>query len=424
VTLATARLVYAATVTICVILMVLVAIGEARIDEAIAIPICIVIGAIGLLAVRQERNNAIGWLFIGLAFFLIVDSTFVAYVQAPEEFRADLPNRIAAWFGTWVSLVWIGIAMGLIPVLFPTGKLLSPRWGIVVWAAIAGVGLNILTTMVHGGPMELGDTDTSAPAVQQMVNPFGLESLNSITEPLGDAGNALSIVAAIFGGISIVVRLRRSQGQERQQLKLFTFTAAVGVFGLATAIAGSTVADGSTVFTVIAITGWFTFMIALLIGMPITVALAILRHGLYNVDRIISKTLVYASLTALLGASYFGIVVALQAILPELSGGNDLAIALTTLVVAALFLPARRQAQTLVDRRFNRRAHDAALTVDAFSARLRDHIDLDTLRYELLAVVDATLQPNRSLTLGTRRKQIHASRFFRVPESRNDFRTP
>ena len=393
VTFAAARLAYAATILVCATLVVLVAIGEARFDETIAIPICVVIGAIGLLAVRQERTNAIGWLFIALAFFLAAESAFVAYVQAPEEFRADLPNRIAAWFATWVSLVWIGIAIGLIPVLFPTGKLLSPRWRIVVWAAIVGVGLNILTTMVHGGPMELGDTDTSAPAVQFMTNPFGVESLNSVTGPLGNAGNIVGVVAAALGGISIVVRLRRSQGKERQQLKLFTFTAAVGVTGLAIAVAASTVADESTILSVISIAGWFTFMIALLIGMPITVALAILRHGLYNVDRIISRTLVYASLTAILGAAYLGIVVALQAVLREVSGGTDLAIALTTLVVAALFLPARRQVQTLVDRRFNRRAYDAAITIDAFSSRLRDQIDMDTLRYELLAVVDETMQP-------------------------------
>jgi len=129
---------------------------------------------------------------------------------------------------------------------------------------------------------------------------------------------------------------------------------------------------------------------------PIAIGIAVMRYRLYEIDRIINRALVYGLLTGTLGFMYFGLVVALQALLSSLSGGNDLAIVATTLLVAALFLPARRWVQEIVNRRFNRRAYDAARTIDDFSARLRDHIDMDTLRYELLAVIDETMQPARA----------------------------
>jgi len=130
--------------------------------------------------------------------------------------------------------------------------------------------------------------------------------------------------------------------------------------------------------------------------LPLAIGVAILRHQLYDIDRILNRTLVYALLTATLGAMYLGVVVGLQAVLSSVAGGSDLAIVITTLLVAALFLPVRRRVQEIVDRRFNRRTYDAARTIDAFSARLRQQIDLDTLRYELLAVTEETMQPSRA----------------------------
>jgi hypothetical protein len=143
----------------------------------------------------------------------------------------------------------------------------------------------------------------------------------------------------------------------------------------------------------IAVTGWFGMLITVLIGMPIAVGVAILNHRLFDIDRIINRTIVYATLTVALGLVYAGLVVGLQSVLRPLSGSSDLAIVMTTLVVAAVALPVRRRLQEVFDRRFNRRAYNAAHTIDAFSGRLRDQIDLDTLRYELLAVVHETMQP-------------------------------
>jgi hypothetical protein len=183
----------------------------------------------------------------------------------------------------------------------------------------------------------------------------------------------------------MIQRFRRSQGIERMQLKWFV-ASAIGALLLFLAAWAIAIGQESDVVWDYAI----TFAI-LLVALSTTIS--ILRYRLYEIDRIINRTLVYALLTATLATIYFGVVVGLQSLLRTLSGGTDLAIALTTLLVAALFLPARQRLQQIVDRRFNRRAYDAALTVDAFSARLRDQIDLDTLRYELLAVVEATMQP-------------------------------
>jgi hypothetical protein len=184
--------------------------------------------------------------------------------------------------------------------------------------------------------------------------------------------------------LSLVIRFRRSHGVERQQLKWFVVSTVAAlsffvVIGPLVELAGVTTPDA--------------LYLALMALVPISVGVAILRHRLYDIDRIINRTLVYGLLTALLALTYFGFVVGLQAALQPVSGNSKLAIALTTLIVAALFLPARRRLQSAVDRRFNRRTYDATRTIEAFNARLRQEIDLDSLRYELLAVVDETMQP-------------------------------
>jgi hypothetical protein len=189
------------------------------------------------------------------------------------------------------------------------------------------------------------------------------------------------LLSALVGCVHAIVRFRRSQGVIREQFRWIAFAGILALIGtLLTAFDG--------LYTVASLIQFAGFA-----GFPIAVGLAILRYHLYDIDRILNRTLVYGLLTAGLAAVYFGSVVALQAGLQELNGGNDLAIAVTTLLVAALFLPARRFIQSAVDRRFNRRAYDAARTIDSFSTRLREHVELDTLRYELLAVVDETMQP-------------------------------
>jgi hypothetical protein len=196
----------------------------------------------------------------------------------------------------------------------------------------------------------------------------------------------LLIPAIGLSGAALVHRFRRSHGRERQQLKWLALAAVAAFVVFVLSWPASILIHNIWDITPLIV---FSFL-------PIATAIAILRYQLYDIDRILNRTLVYALLTACLGALYLGVVVGLQALLSSVAGGSDLAIVITTLLVAALFLPARRRVQEMVDRRFNRRTYDAARTIDAFSARLRQQIDLDTLRYELLAVTEETMQPSRA----------------------------
>jgi hypothetical protein len=196
----------------------------------------------------------------------------------------------------------------------------------------------------------------------------------------------LFAVLGVVAAADMLKRFLRSTGEQRQQFKWFAFVAGWVPPAMVVYIV-VTIADADSIYLLDP-----TFPI-LLTSVAFAIGIAVLKYQLYDVDILIHRTLVYGALTSGLGAVYFGLVVGLQALLRPFNGGSDLAIVATTLVVAALFLPARRRVQSVVDRRFNRRHYDAARTVEAFSARLREQIDLDTLRGELAAVVGDTMQP-------------------------------
>jgi hypothetical protein len=234
-----------------------------------------------------------------------------------------------------------------------------------------------LSSILLPGPM---GTRPSIP------NPLGIPHARPLLLLADGIGLGLFAIAAVGSAISLVVRFRRARGKQRQQLKWLAYAVAVLV---------ATIAISETAFP--AAPAAAVVALAAVAFIPVAIGLAILRHQLFDIDRIINRTLVYGLLTALLGLVYAGIVL----LLGQLFGGigtepPSWAVAGATLAVAALFQPARRRIQQAVDRRFNRRKYDAAKTVEAFSARLRDEIDLDTLSAELLAVVDQTMQPTRS----------------------------
>jgi hypothetical protein len=220
---------------------------------------------------------------------------------------------------------------------------------------------------------------------QVIANPIGVAAVGNLEEsPVISALILLLTVLAAVAIGSLVLRFRRSRGEERQQLKWFTYSAALvplSVLGDALpAVVGDLLFDVPIVF------------------LPVAAGIAILRYRLYDIDRLINRTLVYGLLTALLGGVYVGAVLVLGQVFGGVTGDPpNWVVAGATLAVAALFQPARRRIQAVVDRRFNRRKYDAAETIDAFGARLRDQVDLDTLSTELLAVVDQTMQPTRIL---------------------------
>jgi hypothetical protein len=338
---------------------------------------------VGAVIVARRPGNRIGWLCWAIGF------TITVALWGSKQVWVVLANqgRSSAWallpqLGT---MAYFGTLLGLLPFLilvFPTGRLLSRRWRPVAWAIGLVLGLYLTALLLTPGPIPLGLTDNPD-------NPLGLESaeglLRTIQTMAGIAVPAL-VLAALA---SVVVRFRRARGDERQQLKWFTFVVAAelvllpGLGGLAERVAPEV---GALVV--------FPVSISLI---PLAIGVAVLKYRLYDIDRIINRTLVYALLSALLAAVYTSVVL----VLVQLSGGigttpPSWAVAAATLAAATLFQPARRRIQQAVDRRFNRRKYNTANTIEAFSTRLRDQLDLDTLATELLTVVDQTMEPTRA----------------------------
>jgi hypothetical protein len=333
--------------------------------------------AVGALVVAHRPGNAIGWIFSAIALLaftgqLANEYAIYAYATRP----GSLPSAsLAAWYGSWPWFLVVALALVFTPLLFPTGRLLSPRWRPVAWlAGVATAALTALTSL---------RTELEAAPGQVIANPIGVAEVGNPEErPDVSALIVLLVVLAAVAFGSLVLRFRRSRGEERQQLKWFTYAGVLVPLAMLgdvlPAPAGDLVLGVPIVF------------------LPVAAGIAILRHRLYDIDRLINRTLVYGLLTALLAGVYVGAVLVLGQVFG--GAGRDppsWAVAGATLAVAALFQPARRRIQTVVDRRFNRRKYDAAETIDTFGARLRDQVDLDTVSTELLAVVDQTMQPTR-----------------------------
>ncbi len=335
---------------------------------------------VGALIASRRSENAIGWIFcgVGLTFAIGGFASEYTYYALLTEPGALLGGDVMAWLASWPQLAAAFLTATLLLLIFPNGRLLSPRWRPALGLAVVAV-----TTVAAGLALTPGPFEEP---YEFVTNPFGVEAIGGSVLDQGGIGWPFVAASVLVSAASMILRFRRSRGQERQQLK---WIASVAAF-LALAWTSVTVAyDASDL--ALAIAGAF-FAIGI-IGIPIAAGIAILRYRLYDIDRIINRTLVYGLLTGTLGGGYFGGVVLLQLLFSPLTGGSGLAIALTTLLVAALFRPARSRIQDAVDRRFNRRKYDAAKTIEAFSARLRQQTDLDALTEELLAIVRETMEP-------------------------------
>jgi MFS family permease len=332
---------------------------------------------VGALVVAHRPSNAIGWIFSAVGLLPITGALAAEYATYALVTRpGSLPGAIlAAWYASWPWYPTLVLALVFAPLLFPTGRLLSPRWRPAAW--LAGAATATFTVLAALQP----DLDPVADRV--IANPIGVAGVENPEESaVGVTLLSLVILVAVVGFVSLVLRFRRSQGEERQQLKWFTYAGAL----LPLAVLGDFLP---------APLGNFAFAVPI-VFLPVAAGIAVLRYRLYDIDRLINRTLVYGLLTALLAGVYAGAVLTLGQVFGGVGGEPpSWVVAGATLAVAALFQPARRRIQALVDRRFNRRKYNATRTVEAFSARLRDEVDLDALAAELLAVADQTMQPTR-----------------------------
>src|SRR5829696_1902331 len=340
---------------------------------------------VGALVASRQPGNLIGWIFCALGLFLPLAGASEEYaLYALVTQPGSLPGgEVMAWLAAWFAGAINFAMLAFVLLLFPDGRLLSRRWRFVVWVNLIAVLLIFAWNFEPGQIESLG--------LLKVANPFGVAGAGALLKALGEIGFFLVFAVAIAGAISLVIRFRRSRGDERQQIKWFVFAGAVFCAVIAVAPVLWTLPLTRATEWI-----WPTLFLLGLGTIPAATGIAILKYRLYDIDILINRTLVYGSLTALLALVYIGGVATTQAIFRVLTGQQEqpqLAIVVSTLVIAALFTPLRRRIQRFIDRRFYRSKYDARKTLEAFSARLRDETDLQALNNDLVGVVRETMQP-------------------------------
>lgn len=334
----------------------------------------------GALVVSRMPRRPLGWMLL-VAPTLLMGGVLLSDLAQRSPMGAEASSE-AAWT-LWASALTFGVGLAMlvpIPLLLPNGELPSRRWRPVGYAVV-GIGiLSTLNAAFRPGPLE----STSS----QITNPLGVDALAPLFEVINAAVGPLFLLTLATGFASLVVRYRKAAGIQRQQLKWLALGGAgivIPFMMLAAYEAFSGNAASDEVATLI--------IVVAILSLPTAIAVAVLKTRLYDVDVIINRALVYGALTAILAFSYLGSVVVLQRLLGPVTRESDLAVAGSTLAVAALFRPIRARLQSFIDHRFYRRKYDAAETLGAFSSRLRDQVDLESLRRELVGLVGATMQP-------------------------------
>jgi hypothetical protein len=327
----------------------------------------------GALVAAHAPRNPLGWIFLAIGLVPLVNGAAENYTyQGLVHDPGSLPGAVAvAW---WYSWSWYPtlILIAVVPLLYPTGRVPSRRWRPLLWLLLGSGSLLTLSFMFYPGPL---DGDKKLPD-----NPVGIgfleSSRSSITHIVG-AGTVLALVGVF---VSVVVRFRRSRGDERQQMKLMTF--AVVILVLALVLPGALGLGGNDVLFSLAV-----------VQLPVAVGIALFKYRLYDVDRLINRTITYALVTLGLVGVFLGLVVLTTRVLPF---SSPVGVAASTLAAAALFNPLRKRLQHLVDQRFNRARYDADSTLTAFSGRLRETVQIGAIESELLHAVNLSLAPRHS----------------------------
>ncbi len=337
--------------------------------------ITLVFTVAGLVIATRMPGNAIGWLFLGVGVSASLGSLSGTYAGYWIDTGAgsEALGQTAAWYAELSWMPFILVPATFLLLLFPDGHLLSRRWRPIAWAAAVGIVLNFVAEGTRPGPI---------PDYPELQNPYAVGS--SLISLLEGFAVVVLVIGMVGSATSMVLRFRRARGEERQQMKWIAFAGAVAALTIVVMtslyeVVGEDVANATMMLSIMAL--------------PAATAIAIVRYRLYDIDVVINRTLVYGTLTATLATVYVGGVLLLQLALSGLTQGSGLAVAASTLAVAALFRPARSRIQKSVDRRFFRSRYDAARTIEAFGARLRDEVDISALSAELQSVVTETMRP-------------------------------
>jgi hypothetical protein len=333
---------------------------------------------IGAIIVSRRPENTIGWLFCASGIAMSGGFTAQVYAEYALFDNTSLPGGHAAlWMSSWLPIFGLFVTPVYLLFLFPTGRPASRVWAVVVRVATCAVVVGLIGQMFRPGPIEPFSID----------NPLGVSGpMSTALETVTLLFELSAILFFVLGAVSIVYRARRARGDERLQIRWFTYTASV--MGLAFAISFISSALGNLWL------GDIGFLVGAgaLFALPVTCGLAILKYRLYDIDRVVNKTLVYGALTAVLVTGYAAGVLLMQSVLP-LPENSEVAVAISTLAMAALFRPLRGRIQKLVDRRFYRARYDATHTIDSFGTTLRNETNLDSLASSLIGVVAGTVQP-------------------------------
>ena len=329
--------------------------------------------ALALVLALRRPDHRVSWVFVAMATAAGVQLATGAY--AHESLATGAPGGVTALFvSTGAQSVFV-MTWVLLLLLFPTGDTISPRWRVLVWAALVALPWVALSNLMAPDPF------ADDPSFSDVEGPLFAAVPAAVRGGLSGLTAVLAF-GSLAGGIAqLYVRFRRGDHVVRNQLKWFFFAVVVALFVLLVPWPGAH-----------RIPGWLLWSLAPL-GIWTAVAVAILKHRLYEIDSLVNKTLVYGTLTAILGALYLLSVVVLQALVEPLTRESDLAVAAATLAVAALFRPVKSRVQSFIDHRFYRRKYDAASTMRAFTTRLREQVDLASLTQEVMGVVGTTMQP-------------------------------
>jgi hypothetical protein len=343
---------------------------------------------VGVLIASKRPKNAVGWLCLAIGVLWTLGGLLDYYGYYGAATPGSVPFPIvAAGISNWIWVPAVGLLGTYVLLLFPDGRLPSRRWRPLAW--LSGTVILLLSVGVLLAPGRLDN-------LAGVRNPFGIEGADWLTVGVY-AVLPLLPLCMLASALSLVLRFRRSGGEERQQIKWIAFSASVVVVVYAIAMIASIVSPEEA-WTTAGSVWWLNLLTYAVLSsftlVPIAVGIAVLKYRLYEIDLLINRALVYGPLSAMLALIYAGGVVGMQTILRAIAGQEStLAVVASTLAIAALFNPLRRRVQAFVDRRFYRSKYDARKTLEGFSAKLRDETDLEALNKELVGVVSETMQP-------------------------------